>query len=269
MTVTGIFLDDHYTVAAGQATGDVPSTEFVLVGRGSNKAVVVDTSISLGNNIVIGVIISSSRLILHAQLDITAHIFIYELDDLLLHFPPIRSTFTRLYLPPLQHRTVPFDLGSSGPPPDYWGAFIQPNLLGTGRGDRDFRPCVTWMHQDHTENSIRIQYHVLDYIFDESHADRTCYNFTIPKSSVFVSDHMGMMLWVFPGGCVAYVSRNEQDELELRLIAFAFDGLRKCSKIELPPFIDLNKLCDIDFNRKWGVLGLVMGDATAYMVNFV
>jgi hypothetical protein len=278
IVVSGIFMDDRYISAAGPTATDIVekrNASFLLLAQHSQNVLIVDTGASIPQFAVIEVAWTTSHLVLHTEFETASHVFIYELGSLISILEKCTTNSTIIQLPPVRIRIAPFHPDSHCRPPSYWDCYVLPNgFLGAGREASDCMLCVTWLHReehqeedDEHQSAWRLYYHVLDHLFDDSGGgERRRHNVTIPRSLVRRSEFTAnWMLWALPGGCVAYVPESQ---LELRLGLFTFDGEWNDFAVMIPSFIDLLHLCEVDMNRKWGVLGLYMSDATVYIINF-
>jgi hypothetical protein len=270
MAVTNIFIDECFIAVAGLLV-ETWTACVLLIVYDTMETMMLDTQISLPIGTVLKVFISDSQLVLYHEYESSSQLFSYELDILegMIHGKTL--PLVTCALSP-RVRLVPLDASSQVPS----NALLKDskasqNMLGTGRGPHDCFTAFTMLRHNREEDVWIISCHILDHLFDSSSMERHRQSHTVSGEDLAPSMFLERVIWLLDGPYAAYIKVGANDQRLLVLVTFPRDNRSENAAVEsivsLPDVVDLDLLCDIDFDSSWGILVLSMADSHVHIIN--
>jgi hypothetical protein len=256
----------------------------VFTNHETKRFIIIDTTVSLRDHSPIAVFISDSRLALYQELETESIVLDYELTTILglvgEHVPGDATPDT-VQLPPLRVRTIPFATESHLHRMEHdTGTQSSQNFKGTGRKGSDCSPILIHMTTDgaaaEADDNIRFAHHSLTHIFDTSCASeeqhRRFYDLEFGRFAM----QSNPVLCATPGGygfIVGFeIDAHEGAFASLYMIAFPTDQKNEPLErvVELPEYLKLSNLLEVQFDHADGVIYLLMDDyETIWILNVV
>jgi hypothetical protein len=268
-------------ILVGHPRASPSNIHILLVNLKTLDYGIFDTGVSLPAKYVI---VTSTQVALWCDTYSTSEVLLYELPALLNHVGQSRAVDDRINpitLAPKQ-RVSRLSEGPRSPATEFRRAKVWQNASGAGSAANEYLPVCMTLEEDppaDVEHFSTIICHVFTGIFDPSDTSETGYRQTHRIRTRYVLYRSGEhMIWLLGPGCAAYVQEGVEDPSGFALKLVIFDIRRNLDRalkppaertLQVPSFINLERLCDVQLEPTRGRLILTMEDASLFIIDIV